>query len=527
LARSSLLRYLPQVLLATFTVAVGPAVVLLACQLSGWLRSPAISILLGVVLSSVLASAGSAIWMRRPGSRDLVFGDLLLWGFIRRVRTERRLVDATRLLRVDDARGRRSTLAPERQAEALRRLASSLEARDPYTHGHTRRVTRHSEMIAKKMGLSPTVVAKIRSAAAVHDVGKLLTPREILNKPGKLTDEEFAVMKRHAADSAEMAAGIGDEEITAIIRHHHERLDGNGYPDGLRGSGIPLGSRIIAVADTFDAMTSSRSYRSARKHKEAIEILDKEGDTQLDRKAVEAFISYYQGRRSIRWWGFLVTAPQRFVELVGVAANSAGGASIAQGVATVAAAAVLGSSVAADSDARQGDRAVPGHRAVEMTASQVRAVANGRTGRDRSLRDSDRRRTRDRPGPARTRPGSTRPGEGAREMAPGDSTPAQGIEPGAATGNEGAATVGNEPNSGGQHDGGTDSRQPPHKPDPTMRPSPSTPERRSPPATQVPSAGGGGQHDGRTPDSPAPSPPAAPAPPKDPKAGKANGPQAP
>src|SRR4051812_39605758 len=119
------------------------------------------------------------------------------------------------------------------------------------------------------MGLPAAEVAKVRTAAALHDVGKLHTPRSILTKPGRLTDSEFALIKRHPVDGAVMTSGIGDPEISAMIRHHHERLDGRGYPDGLSGEDIPVGARIISVADTFDAITSHRTYRRAAHHKRA------------------------------------------------------------------------------------------------------------------------------------------------------------------------------------------------------------------------------------------------------------------
>ena len=124
------------------------------------------------------------MWKRAPGSRDIVFADLMLWGWLRRCRTERRLARAETLLGAD---------AEGMSVEALTRLSALLEARDSYTYGHSQRVTRHAERIARAMGLGADDVAKVRTAAALHDVGKLHTPRDILNKPGRLTEEEFAV----------------------------------------------------------------------------------------------------------------------------------------------------------------------------------------------------------------------------------------------------------------------------------------------------------------------------------------------
>ena len=208
--------------------------------------------------------------------------------------------------------------------EALIGLSELLEARDARTYGHSQRVTRHAERIATTMGLPAAEVAKVRTAAALHDVGKLHTPRSILNKPGRLTDSEFALIKRHPVDGAVMAGGIGDPEITAMIRHHHERLDGRGYPDGLAGEDIPLGARIIAVADTFDAITSNRTYRRASHHKRALDVLASEAGKQLDGDAVAAFRGYYRGQRTVALSALIAAAPQRFLSWLGGASPAIG-----------------------------------------------------------------------------------------------------------------------------------------------------------------------------------------------------------
>jgi HD-GYP domain-containing protein (c-di-GMP phosphodiesterase class II) len=352
----NLKRYLPHALVATALVAVAPALAVWAIQGTGHLQSPLLSALLAILLSLVAASAGSAYWKRRRRSKDLVFGDLMLWGWIRRLRTERRLADATGLLGLGGRAGGRTPaeFSPERQAEVLRELASALEARDRYTHGHSRRVTRHSGMIAKRMGLSREEVAQVQVAAAVHDVGKIHVPRDILNKPDKLTDPEFEVMKRHPVDGAEMVSRMGDSQLTAIVRHHHESWSGSGYPDRLAAGEIPLGARIIAVADTFDAITSSRPYRPACQHRKATEVLRREAGRQLDPDAVRAFLSYYSGRRSVAWWAFLTAGPQRLLSWVGGAIEGAGAAPLAKGAAVVGTTAVLGGSLVAPSAPKAG-----------------------------------------------------------------------------------------------------------------------------------------------------------------------------
>jgi HD domain len=152
-------------------------------------------------------------------------------------------------------------------------------------------------------------------------------------------------MRRHAQEGADMASKVGDEEITEMVRHHHEQLDGSGYPDRLRGTDIPLGARIIAVADTFDAITSSRPYRRACPHKAAIEILRKEAGSQLDPDAVSAFLRYYSGRKALGLLSLLNAIPERLLSWLGGGLQGAAGAPIVKGAAMVSATAVLGGSV--------------------------------------------------------------------------------------------------------------------------------------------------------------------------------------
>jgi HD-GYP domain-containing protein (c-di-GMP phosphodiesterase class II) len=323
-------RYLPLALLTTALVVVLPAALVSAIVPRGGLLLIAASGLAAVAVSMAIATAGSALWKRQPGSRDIVFADLLLWGWLRRCWAERRLSQARDLF--DSAR----KSGPGVSIELVTGLSRLLEARDAYTHGHGQRVARHATRIARAMHLSPVEIAKIQTAAAVHDVGKLYTPREILNNPNRLTDEEYAVAKRHAAWGARMLASVGDEEITSMVLHHHERIDGKGYPDGLAGAEIPLGARIIAVADTFDAITSSRAYRSACAQKKALDVLAKEAGKQLDAGAVAAFGSRYSARRSVVGLAVLTTAPGRILAALQTASQSfaagAGVASILPGV---------------------------------------------------------------------------------------------------------------------------------------------------------------------------------------------------
>lgn len=311
-------RYLPLAVLATGSVIVLPGIIMAALVPVRGALSTVVCAVLAMAASLAVARAEAAIWARRRGSRELLFADLMLWGWVRRCRAERGLARTQELY--ESAR----KAGPGVSIDLLQRLNERLEARDAYTHGHSRRVARHAGSIARAMRLSPTEIAKICTAATVHDIGKLYTPREILNNPGRLTDKEFAIVKLHPGDGAEMLAEVGDSEIAAMVRHHHERIDGHGYPDGLAGSEIPLGARIIAVADTFDAITSARAYRRASTHKKALDVLSRESGSQLDRAAVAAFLRGYSPRRSLAVLAFATAIPARVFAGLQAASSSIG-----------------------------------------------------------------------------------------------------------------------------------------------------------------------------------------------------------
>jgi putative nucleotidyltransferase with HDIG domain len=149
--------------------------------------------------------------------------------------------------------------------ELLELMVAAIEARDPYTSGHSRRVAEKARIIARTVGLRDKDIERIVAAALLHDVGKIHEVfGPILSKPGRLSPEEQVVMRTHPVKSAELAAKVTElRDVVPLIRHHHENFDGTGYPDGLKGEGIPLGSRIIMFADTIDAMTTDRPYRAA------------------------------------------------------------------------------------------------------------------------------------------------------------------------------------------------------------------------------------------------------------------------
>ncbi len=172
----------------------------------------------------------------------------------------------------------------------VRSVADALEAKDEYIHGHSRRVGGYAIAIGRRMGLDEISLEQLRLAAFLHDVGKIGTPEQILLKPGSLTSEEHAVMRLHPRRGARMLTGIADmERVADAVLHHHEHFDGTGYPNLLRGDQIPILSRIILVADAYDALTSPRPFRAACSHLEAIEQLEKAAGSQFDPEVVRAF----------------------------------------------------------------------------------------------------------------------------------------------------------------------------------------------------------------------------------------------
>jgi len=175
--------------------------------------------------------------------------------------------------------------------ETVQALAQAIEASDEYTRGHSERVTKIAVEIAKRLQLSRDKIDTLKFAGILHDIGKIGVIKEILHKPGKLSDLEFSLIKLHPKLGEEIIKPVAFlDKIRPIIRHHHERYDGKGYPDGLQGEDIPLMSRIIAVADTYDAMTSHRPYRSALSREIALAEIVKCSGTQLDAKIVKAFL---------------------------------------------------------------------------------------------------------------------------------------------------------------------------------------------------------------------------------------------
>ena len=178
--------------------------------------------------------------------------------------------------------------------DSIEMIAAAVDAKDPYTKGHSGRVSQYSVMLAKELGLPEEEISKVRVSATLHDVGKIGVEDRVLKKPGVLTNEEFEIMKRHTVMGYEIVRQVKQlEEMLPGIRWHHEALNGKGYPDGIRGDEIPLLVRIISVADTFDAITTDRPYQAGRDFPQAIEILQKHAGSKYDPIIVDALQAAY------------------------------------------------------------------------------------------------------------------------------------------------------------------------------------------------------------------------------------------
>ncbi len=206
-------------------------------------------------------------------------------------RVERYVPDVVRVL---SAHERAEMAERHRTLSAITALARAVDAKDPTTQAHSEHVATISAMIADQLGLESRLRTAIHEAGLVHDVGKIGVPDAVLLKPGGLADEEFAIMRSHAALGAQIVADVLTEEQTSWVRHHHERIDGRGYPDGISGDDIPLGARIIAVADSWDAMTADRSYRSALNESQVIETMRAGAGSQWCQRSIAALIALFE-----------------------------------------------------------------------------------------------------------------------------------------------------------------------------------------------------------------------------------------
>jgi diguanylate cyclase (GGDEF)-like protein len=242
-------------------------------------------------VGSVTVSAGVAAFPAQGVGRDelIRLADSALYWAKEDGKNRARTYQATTSLEL--AQLQQLAEGPDRAARyrAAASLAKAVDARDVYTGSHSERVGELSAKIARRLGIDEPQVELIRLAGSLHDLGKLAIPEEILRKPGALNESERLVLQRHPQIGHRMLESLGVEPIAEWVLHHHERWDGAGYPDGLRGEEIPIGARIIFVADAFDAMTSERVYRKPLSEREALDELERCGGSQFDPAIVDAF----------------------------------------------------------------------------------------------------------------------------------------------------------------------------------------------------------------------------------------------
>src|SRR2546425_1208782 len=165
----------------------------------------------------------------------------------------------------------------ERAESVLFALARSIEGKDPYTEGHCERLSGYGARLGERIGLAEDQVIALRRAGIIHDIGKVAVPDAILLKPGRLTPEEFQIMQEHPVVGERICAPLKSfRSVLPIIRHHHEKLNGSGYPDGLKGEEIPMTARVLQIVDVYDALTTQRPYKRAFSRAEALEIMEEE-----------------------------------------------------------------------------------------------------------------------------------------------------------------------------------------------------------------------------------------------------------
>jgi putative nucleotidyltransferase with HDIG domain len=291
---------------------------------------------------------GGTLWLRNSESADIGFSDLMLWRWNQRRRAEESLLHGARLLGLDRS-GQpidEVRISPEQQLQVLKDLTTALESKDPYTHGHSQRVERHTYRTAAAMGISAHDLDDLRKAAALHDVGKIRVPDRVLRKAGPLTVEERMIVEEHSVVGAWMVSSVGNADVISAVRHHHEKWDGTGYPDGLEGSDIPLFARVIAVADAYDAITSTRPYRAGSGRDDAILALKAGSGTQFDPEIVDEFVAALPSRIPVAAGLFLLLGgPSRLLREIGVWFRRIGAGSLTPAAGAAGAAIVLGASV--------------------------------------------------------------------------------------------------------------------------------------------------------------------------------------
>lgn len=244
----------------------------------------------------------------RAGANDFLTKPIDRHEFDPRVRTMLTLRESQKRMRswnddLQQAVLRQTADIVARERETITRLARAAEYRDPETGAHILRMAHYSRLIAQRLGVSEELCDRLLSAAPMHDVGKVGTPDHILLKPGRLTDEEMVIMRRHASIGHDILKGSSSPMIqlaAEIALTHHEKFDGSGYPEGLAGEAIPLMGRIVAVADVFDALTSARPYKPAWEIDRAVAFMKEQRGAHFDPACVDAFFTEWDEVLAIR-----------------------------------------------------------------------------------------------------------------------------------------------------------------------------------------------------------------------------------
>jgi len=251
-----------------------------------------------VIIATGVNDAATAVGCMRSGAYDYITKPFDVEDVVIRVERalERRrlLLESRRHREQLEARVRRETRAARRVfLGAIESLSSALEAKDDYTRGHSERVSHIAGALARGLAVVPRELRRVRLAARLHDIGKIGVREGILSKSGALTEEEYRQVQTHPVVGEHILAPVLlDADTVRMVRHHHEHYAGGGYPDGLRGSAIPLGARVLAVADAFDALTSDRPYRSRLSPEAALDVLRGGAGVQWQPTLVEALCQH-------------------------------------------------------------------------------------------------------------------------------------------------------------------------------------------------------------------------------------------
>jgi putative two-component system response regulator len=278
---------------------------------------------IAVIMVTAIADTQTAIGLMKVGAYDYIIKPVelnVLLVSLDRALEKRRLIIENKDYQLHLEHKVKEQTKKVRQSflNSITSLAYALEAKDKYTHGHSQRVTEIAVAIAQKLGIPQDMIEKIRLAGLLHDIGKIGISESILNKPGRLTSEEFEQVKSHCEIGERILSPIiADKEILEMVRHHHERYDGSGYPDGLSGGQITQGAGImavaeaydailspgamsLAVADAYDAMISDRPYRPAMTSEAACAELEKGKGKQFNPVIVDTFLSILKNNRKLR-----------------------------------------------------------------------------------------------------------------------------------------------------------------------------------------------------------------------------------